>query len=298
MKEPIFTGSGTAIITPFTAEGVNLPVLRELTLRQIDSGTDAIIVCGTTGEASTMTQAERQAAVACCVEAAAGRIPVIAGSGSNDTRTSIELSRCMAAAGANGLLLVTPYYNKASQQGLIRHFTAIADAVDLPVILYNVPSRTGVSCTAETYAALAAHPRIAGVKEASGDLALIQKTRLLCPPDFFIWSGNDDQTVPICALGGVGVISVAANVLPREMHTLVELCRTGHMEDAAALQLRIKDLCDALFCEVNPIPVKTAMNLLGYAAGELRLPLCEPSAEHTALIRQALEDWKLLEPEM
>ena len=276
MRKPLFTGSGVAIVTPFTNETVNLGALGRLLDFQLENGTDAIIVCGTTGEATTMSYRERMRAVEFCVEHVDGRVPVIAGSGSNSTETAITLSRDAQMAGADGLLLVTPYYNKASQKGLIRHYTAIADAVDLPMILYDVPSRTGVTMAPETYAELSKHPNINGVKEASGNFSNIQKTRNLCPEDFFIWSGNDDETAAICMLGGSGVISVVANILPAEMHRLTELCLTNDYAAAGKLQLELKEFCDAMFCDVNPIPVKTALNLLGWEVGPLRLPLCEP----------------------
>ena len=206
MKQAIFTGSGVALVTPFTSGGVDYPALEKLLDFQLDRGTDAVIVCGTTGEAATMSYAERMAVIEAVVRRVDGRVPVIAGSGANCTETAIALSRDAVSAGADGLLVVTPFYNKATQRGLVRHYTAVADAAEKPVILYNVPSRTGVKCTAETYAALAQHPNILGVKEAGGDLALIQKTRELCPEDFYIWSGNDDETAPIMLLGGKGVI--------------------------------------------------------------------------------------------
>ena len=288
MRTPLFTGSGVAIVTPFTKEPVDLPVLGRLLDFQLENGTDAIIVCGTTGEASTMSYHERMRTIEFCVEHVNGRVPVIAGSGSNATENAISLSRDAEHAGADGLLLVTPYYNKASQAGLIRHYLTIADAVKVPMILYDVPSRTGVTMAPETYAALAKHPNINGVKEASGNLGAIQRTRNLCPEDFFIWSGNDDETVPICALGGKGVISVVANILPAEMHTLVKLCLDNDFAQAGTLQLALKDFCDAMFCDVNPIPVKTALNLLGWDVGPLRLPLCEPSEANIQRIRQAL----------
>ena len=288
MRTPLFTGSGVAIVTPFTKETVDLPVLGRLLDFQLENGTDAIIVCGTTGEASTMSYHERMRTIEFCVEHVNGRVPVIAGSGSNATENAISLSRDAEHAGADGLLLVTPYYNKASQAGLIRHYLTIADAVKVPMILYDVPSRTGVTMAPETYAALAKHPNINGVKEASGNLGAIQRARNLCPEDFFIWSGNDDETVPICALGGKGVISVVANILPAEMHTLVKLCLDNDFAQAGTLQLALKDFCDAMFCDVNPIPVKTALNLLGWDVGPLRLPLCEPSEANIQRIRQAL----------
>lgn len=289
MRTPIFTGSGVAIVTPFNNETVDLPTLGRLIDFQLENGTDAVIVCGTTGEATTMTYHERMRTIEFCVEHVNGRIPVIAGSGSNSTEVSIALSRDAERAGADGLLLVTPYYNKASQTGLLRHYQVIADAVDTPCILYNVPSRTGVAIAPETYAQLAQHPNINGVKEASGNLGNIQRTRNLCPEDFSIWSGNDDETAAICMLGGKGVISVVANVLPAEMHRLTELCLRNDFAAAGKLQLELKDFCDAMFCDVNPIPVKTALNLLGWDVGPLRLPLCDPTEAGLEKIRAALE---------
>lgn len=293
MRKPLFTGSGVAIVTPFTNETVNLGALGRLLDFQLENGTDAVIVCGTTGEATTMSYRERMRTVEFCVEHVDGRVPVIAGSGSNSTETAITLSRDAQMAGADGLLVVTPYYNKASQSGLIRHYTAIADAVDRPLILYDVPSRTGVTIAPETYAELAKHPNINGVKEASGNFSNIQKTRNLCPEDFSIWSGNDDETAPICLLGGKGVISVVANVLPAEMHHLTELCLQNDFASAGKLQLELKEFCDAMFCDVNPIPVKTALNLLGWDVGPLRLPLCEPGEANLERIRRALVKYGL-----
>ena len=295
MKTPLFTGSGVAIVTPFTKDTVDLPVLGKLLDFQIANGTDAVIICGTTGEAATMSYRERMRAVEFCVEHVDGRVPVIAGTGSNSTENALNLSRDASRAGADGLLVVTPYYNKASQSGLIRHFQLIADAVEVPVILYDVPSRTGVSIAPETYAELAKHPNINGVKEASGNFSSIQRTRNLCPEDFSIWSGNDDETAAICMLGGKGVISVVANVFPAQMHRLTELCLHNDFAAAGKLQLELKDFCDAMFCEVNPIPVKTAMNLLGWDVGPLRLPLCEPSEASLARIRAVLKQYGLPE---
>ena len=295
MRKPLFTGSGVAIVTPFTSDTVDLHTLGKLLDFHLENGTDAIIVCGTTGEATTMTYRERIRTIEFCVEYVDGRVPVIAGSGSNSTETAIVLSRDAQRVGADGLLVVTPYYNKATQAGLIRHYNAIADAVEKPLILYNVPSRTGVTIAPETYAELAKHPNINGVKEAGSNFSNVQKTRNLCPADFFIWSGNDDETAPICLLGGIGVISVAANVVPEQMHRLVQLCLTGDFAAAGKLQLELKELCDALFCEVNPIPVKTALNLLGWEAGPLRLPLCEPSPANGERIRETLVKYGLLD---
>lgn len=294
MKHPIFTGSAVAIVTPFKDGGVDFETLGELLDFQLENGTDAVVVCGTTGEASAMTYQERSEAVAFCVRHVGGRVPVIAGSGSNSTENAVTLSREAERRGADALLVVTPYYNKATQAGLIRHYRTIADAVSLPMILYNVPSRTGVSVAPETYAALAEHPNIAGVKEASGNLGNIQRTRSLCPKDFTIWSGNDDETVPICALGGKGVISVAANILPAEMHRLTQLCLKNDFAAAGELQVHLKDFCDAMFCEVNPIPVKTALSLLGWRVGALRSPMCPPVSENLERIKTALSQYGLV----
>ena len=294
MKQPIFTGSGTAIVTPFNWQTVDLNVLRRLLDFQLENETDAIIVCGTTGEASTMTYHERMRTIEACADHVAGRVPVIAGSGSNSTENAIALSKDACRAGADGLLAVTPYYNKATQTGLVRHYSVLADAVDCPVILYNVPSRTGVNILPETYAKLSEHPNILGTKEASGNLSALQQTRNLCPADFYIWSGNDDETTSICAMGGVGVISVAANIVPKQMHELVQLCLSNDFAAAGHLQVQLKSLIDTLFCEVNPIPVKTAMNLMGMNVGDLRLPLCPPTEANLGRIRTTLKHYKLL----
>lgn len=294
MKTPLFTGSGVAIVTPFNHETVDLEALRKLLDFQLQNGTDAVIVCGTTGEAATMSYAERMRTIECCVEYVNGQVPVIAGTGSNSTEAARAQSRDAARAGVAGVLVVTPYYNKASQEGLVRHYNAVADASPVPVIVYDVPSRTGVAITPETYARLAQHPNINGVKEAAGNPGALQRTRNLCPEDFYFWSGNDDETAAMCMLGGKGVISVVANVFPAAMHRLTALCLSGDYAAAGRLQLELKELCDAMFCEVNPIPVKTALNLMGYHAGQLRLPLCEPSEASLTRIRRALEQYGLL----
>ena len=241
-----------------------------------------------------MTQKERLETIQYCIDRVAGRIPVIAGAGANSTEVARENAKAAERLGADGLLMVTPYYNKATQQGLLRHYQAIADSVSTPMILYNVPSRTGVNIQPETYAELAQHPNIAGAKEASGSLSQLQKTLRLCPEDFSVWSGNDDETAAICMLGGAGVISVVSNVLPAEMCRLTALCLANDFAAAGKLQLKLKPLCDALFCEVNPIPVKTALNLMGLEAGELRLPLCPPTAASTEKIKLVLSAWNLL----
>ena len=292
------SGSYVALITPFHPDGsVNFEKLAELCEWHVQNGTDGIVALGTTGESSTMTHEEDDAVIRRVLDTVNGRIPVIAGTGSNCTETAIMKSKAARDMGADGILVITPYYNKASQSGLIRHYLAVADAVQIPMILYDVPSRTGVTMAPETYAELAKHPNINGVKEASGNLGAIQRTRNLCPEDFFIWSGNDDETVPICALGGKGVISVVANILPAEMHTLVKLCMDNDFAQAGTLQLALKDFCDAMFCDVNPIPVKTALGLLGWEVGSLRLPLCEPSEANLRRIREALTKMGLTLPE-
>lgn len=291
MKKPVFTGSAVAIVTPFAGSAIDCAAFERLIERQIEHGSDAIVVCGTTGEAATLSYDERSRLIDLCMRTVDGRVPVIAGSGTNSTASSVALSRAAQRAGVDALLAVTPYYNKASQSGLVRHFQAIADAVDIPVILYNVPSRTGVKCSAQTYQKLASHPNIAGVKEASDDFELIQDTFNLCPADFTIWSGNDGSTAAIMALGGKGVISVAANIVPREMHELTQLCLSDRFLEAGQLQLRLHELITALFCEVNPIPVKAAMAQLGLCGGELRLPLCTISDRNLPRLTRAMQDF-------
>ncbi|MCL2842280.1 MAG: 4-hydroxy-tetrahydrodipicolinate synthase [Oscillospiraceae bacterium] len=293
-KSPLFTGSSVAICTPFQNGGVNADKMRELIDFQIENGTAAITVCGTTGEAATQTIDEHVATVALCVEHVAGRAKVIAGSGSNDTNTAIYLSKAAEQAGADGLLMVTPYYNKCTQRGLIHHFTHIAEQVNLPIILYNVPARTGVSFTADTYKALSKHPRINGAKEASGDFSLVAKTISACGDDLYVWSGNDDQVVPMMALGAIGNISVAANVIPKQMADMTAFALTGDYKQARALQLQYMDLILGLFLEVNPIPVKTAMNLMGMDVGKLRMPLCDMEPGNLEKLKTLMADFGLL----
>lgn len=271
----VFRGSGVAITTPFQNGSVDYKKLGELLEWHIENKTDAIIICGTTGEASTMSRTEKEEAIRFTVEKVAGRIPVVAGTGSNNTADAVEMSKYAESVKADALLVVTPYYNKTSQKGLIQHFTAIADAVNIPIILYNVPGRTAVNLSAEAVLELSKHPNIVAVKEASGDISQVAEIARLVPEDFAIYSGNDDQIVPILALGGQGVISVIANIMPRETHDIVEYYLTGQTRESRDLQLRINGLVKALFIEPNPIPVKTAMNLMGMGAGELRLPLTE-----------------------
>ena len=289
MQEPVFTGTCTALVTPFDEIGaIRYSALDALIEEQIDAGVDAVCVCGTTGEGATLSTDEHKTLVQHCVRTVNHRVKVIAGSGSNNTATAVTLSQNAQDAGADALLIVTPYYNKTSQAGLIRHYTYIADRVSLPIILYNVPSRTGVSFTAETYQILARHPHIRGVKEASGSLSLLTHTRLLCPEEFTVWSGNDDQVVPMMALGAQGVISAAANLVPESMCRLAQLCQVGAFQSAAQLQISLTPLIDALFCDVNPIPVKEALSMLGKDTGRLRLPLCPLSAAHHKILQDAM----------
>ena len=294
MKKEIFRGAGVAIITPFTETGVNYNELGRIIEDQIAGGTDAIVITGTTGESATMTDAEHREAIRYTVEKVGGRIPVVAGTGSNETSYAIELSQYAEKVGADALLLVTPYYNKCTQNGLVAHYTKIADSVGIPAILYNVPSRTGVGIKTETYAKLSQHPRIVGVKEASGDLTAILRLRAATGDDFAVYSGNDDQIVPILSLGGSGVISVLSNVAPRAAHDICQHYFDGDVCTAAKMQIDYADLIDALFCEVNPIPVKTAMRRLGYDAGPLRMPLSEMEPVHAAQLDAALRKHGLL----
>lgn len=296
MKKQLFTGSGVAIITPMHQDGsVNYEALDQLIEFQITAGTDAIVICGTTGEASTMDDAEHLEVIERCVMRVNKRVPVIAGTGSNDTRHAIALSKAASVRGADGLLHVTPYYNKTNQSGLVKHFNAIADAVGLPIILYNVPSRTGMSIRPETYKELAKHPLILATKEASGDIAHIANVAALCGEDLAIYSGNDDQIVPILALGGLGVISVLANVVPQEVRDMCHLYFSGRVRDSLALQLQYLSLNNALFSDVNPIPVKEAVNMMGYEAGPCRLPLGSLSESNQTLLRTELDRWGLLQ---
>ena len=274
MKNTVFTGAGVAIVTPMNADGsINYDEFGRVIDFQINNGTDAIIVCGTTGESATMTDEEHVECIRYCIERVNKRVPVIAGTGSNDTKYAVDLSVEAEKLGADALLVVTPYYNKTSQRGLIAHFTAIADRVNIPIILYNVPSRTGVNIALDTYDVLANHKNIAAVKEASGNISAIAKIIEKCGDRLDVYSGNDDQIVPIMALGGKGVISVLSNVCPKETHDIAQLCLDNNVAEAAKLQIKYLDLCNSLFIDVNPIPVKEAMNLIGFKAGECRLPL-------------------------
>lgn len=291
----IFEGAGVAIVTPFLENGdVNFGKLEEYIDFQIANNTDAIIICGTTGEASTMTDDEHLECIKVAVDRAAKRVPVIAGAGSNDTRHGINLTRRAKELGADATLQVTPYYNKATQKGLIEHFTAIGRSVDLPMILYSVPSRTGVTIMPQTAAELAKYDFVQGIKEATGNLSIVAEIAALCGEDFPIYSGNDDQILPVLSLGGKGVISVLSNVAPKQTHDMVKLYLAGHREEALRLQLDFLPLIKALFSEVNPIPVKAALNLMGMEAGPCRLPLTTLEEAHQALLKQALIDAKIL----
>ena len=285
MKQTVFTGAATAIITPFIHNEIDYEQFGRLIEWQIAEGIDAIVACGTTGEGSTLTDEEHRAVIEYAVKKVNGRVPVIAGTGSNDTAYAIDLTKFACEVGADAMLLVTPYYNKATPKGLIQSFLATADATDKPIILYNVPSRTGCNITLPVYRELAKHERIVAVKEASGNLSAIAELFDECGDSYDIYSGNDDQIVPIMSLGGKGVISVLSNVLPRETHEMTQLCLDGNFKDAAALQLKYLKLINALFCEVNPVPVKTAMAELGKCAVDMRLPLCEmEDANHQKLV--------------
>lgn len=271
-KQALFTGAGVALVTPMLPDGsINYAKIEELVDWHIKNGTDAIVMCGTTGEAPTLKMEEHLEAIKVAVDRAAGRLPIIAGTGSNDTDHCINSCREAKRLGADGLLLVSPYYNKTSQRGLIAHYTAVAASADLPMILYNVPSRTGLNIAPETVAMLAKVDNVVGLKQANGDLSSVAKIAAMC--DLPIYSGNDDQIVPILSLGGLGVISVLSNVIPRETHDICQAWFDGNVEESKRLQLHYLDLANGLFTDVNPIPVKAAMNLMGWDVGECRLPL-------------------------
>ena len=292
----IFTGSGVAIVTPFHADGsINYDKLEELIDFHCNNGTDSIVICGTTGESATMTEAEHVECIKKAVEFTKGRIPVVAGTGSNATYTAIELSKEAEAAGADGLLVVTPYYNKCTQAGLAAHYTAIAKEVKTPIIMYSVASRTGVNIAPETVASLVKNvDNIVGVKEASGNISQIAKTMNLTDGKVDLYSGNDDQIVPIMSLGGIGVISVLANVAPKETHDICAKYLAGDVKGSAELQLRALPLVDALFSEVNPIPVKKAMQLMGHEVGPLRMPLTELTEGNTEKLAKAMKEFGII----
>ncbi len=292
----IFKGAGVAITTPFNADGsVNYEVFREQIEYQINNGTDAIIVCGTTGEASTLTHEEHLECIRFCAEVVNKRIPVVAGTGSNCTETAIYLSTEAEKYGVDGLLVVTPYYNKATQKGLIEHYTMVANSVKLPIIMYNVPSRTGCNIQPETAATLAKNvSNIVGIKEASGNISQVAKIMQLADGCIDLYSGNDDQIVPILSLGGVGVISVLSNVAPKQTHDIVETFLNGDVKKSCELQLAALPLCNALFCEVNPIPVKKGVQLQGRDPGVLRRPLAEMEPENAAKLEKAMKEYGVL----
>ena len=295
MNKHIFTGAGVALITPMHSDGsVNYDEWARLLEFQVENGTDAIIACGTTGEAATLTVKEHCEVLSFVCERINGRIPVIAGTGSNDTSPAIELSKSAEASAADALLSVTPHYNKTSQNGLIRPFTTIADNIDLPMILYNVPSRTGCNIKPKTYAELCKHENIVATKEANGDISSVSQTRSLCGDRLDIYSGNDDQTVPFMSLGALGVISVFSNFCPKEMHEICELCLNNNFVEASKLNFHYVELMDIMFSDVNPIPVKTAMNLIGFNAGECRLPLVPMSYSGYHDLKDCLAKYNLI----
>lgn len=279
-KKPIFKGSCTAIVTPFCEHGIDLDCFDKLIDFQYDNGTEALVVCGTTGENATMTQYEHEMLIDHACRYNYGRMKIIAGVGSNDSNKALKFAKSAIQSGADGILMVTPYYNKTTQKGLYEHFTYVADRADIPMIVYNVPSRTSIGIKLETYEKLSKHPNINGVKEASGDFTLFAMTRARCGDDLYIWSGNDDNTVPMMALGALGVISVASNIIPAAMARLCDLCFDCDYDAAQKLYFKYSELMSALFCETNPIPVKTAMEHIGLCDGTLRLPLTTMSAEN------------------
>ena len=289
MKKTIFTGAGVAIVTPFNPDmSVNYEKLGELIDWQIANETDAIVICGTTGESSALSLEEHEEVVKYAIDHVAGRVPGVASSGSNDTAAAVQLSKSAKEAGADGLLMVTPYYNKTTQVGIVKHYEKVASEVDLPIIVYNVPGRTGFGIKPETYVELAKIPTVTAVKEANGDISAIAKTIALCGDSLDIYSGNDDMIVPMMALGAKGVISVLSNVMPKETHDICQLFFDGKYKESADLQLKLIHMCDALFCEVNPMPVKAAMNMMGLDVGIPRLPLCDVTEASKEKIKAAL----------
>lgn len=290
----IFKGSGVAIITPFNENGIDYEKLRELLEWHIKESTDAIIICGTTGEATTMTEQEKKDAIKFTVDVVNKRIPVIAGTGGNNTKTSIEMSLYAENVGVDGLLVITPYYNKTNAEGLIMHFKAINDAVKTPIILYNVPSRTNMNITPQTLLKLTELNNVVAIKEASGDMSQVAKMKALCGDKIDIYSGNDDQIIPVLSLGGIGVISVAANIIPKTVHDMCESYLNGDCFKATKLQLDYLELMNDLFIETNPIPVKTAMNVMGMNVGELRLPLYKMNDKNKETLVNTLKKYTLV----
>jgi len=290
MNTPLFTGVCTALVTPFSDGQVNFPMLETLLQRQMDAGIRAIVLCGTTGESPTLSDEEKCKIFQHAKTYCGSRCTFLAGTGSNSTAHAVELSRRAEDAGADGLLVVSPYYNKATPDGLYKHYQAIADAVRIPIVLYNVPSRTGVDIPTEVYARLSALPNIAGVKEASADITKAARTLAVCPDSFSLWTGNDPMTVPVMALGGAGVISVASNVAPVRMKAMADAALSGSYQQAARIQRDLLELMDALFCAVNPIPVKCAMKLMGYDCGECRMPLTALLPEQEKRLKTLLKE--------
>lgn len=295
MSRPVFTGSCVALVTPMNNDGsVNFDRLGKIIDFQIDNGTDAILSCGTTGESATLNHKEHCEVISYTVDRVNGRVPVITGTGSNDTNYSVELTKNAEKLGADAILSVTPYYNKTSQQGLVSHFTKIADSVNVPVILYNVPGRTGCCIQPATYQKLCKHPNIVATKEASENVSAIAKTMALCGDDLDVYSGADDQTVPIMALGGLGIISVFANLMPKEMHTIAQLMLDGKYKEAAKMHLKYLELMNIMFSDVNPIPIKAAMNLAGFECGPCRLPLVDMSEQAHNRLKDCLVRYGVL----
>lgn len=290
----IFKGSAVAIITPFKEDGVDFEKLKELLEWHVENKTDAIVICGTTGEASTMSEKERKDAIKFTVDVINHRIPVIAGTGNNNTMTSLEMSKWAESVGVDGLLVITPYYNKTSQKGLFTHFKIINDGVKTPIIVYNVPSRTGMNVSPSMAKQLSELSNVVAIKEASGDISQIAKIKALCGDKLDIYSGNDDQIIPILSLGGIGVISVLANVIPKEVHDMCELYLAGKVNEALKLQMDTLDLTNNLFIETNPIPVKTALNIMGFNVGHLRLPLYQMEEGNLEKLKQALKNYNLI----
>ncbi len=296
MKRIIFKGAGVALVTPMKEDGsINYDELERLINFQIDNGTDAIVTCGTTGESATLSEEEHQKVIEFTVKKVAGRIPVVAGTGSNSTETALRRSMDAEKLGVDGLLIVTPYYNKTSQQGLVEHYTYVADRVHTPIIIYNVPSRTGVNIKPETYKILSKHGNIVATKEASGDISCVAKIRAICGDDLSIYSGNDDQIVPMLALGGLGVISVFSNICPKECHTMIKEFFKGNTELSSKMQIKYLELMNAMFCDVNPIPVKEALDMIGFRCGECRMPLYRLSDENRRNVKNILKKYSLIQ---
>ncbi|MCI1577649.1 4-hydroxy-tetrahydrodipicolinate synthase [Clostridium beijerinckii] len=290
----IFQGSAVAIVTPFNENGINFESLKNLLEWHVKEGTDAIVICGTTGEATTMTEKEKKDTIKFTVDVINKRIPVIAGTGSNNTAAAISMSKYAESVGVDGLLVITPYYNKTTQNGLIKHFKAINDEVNTPIVLYNVPSRTGVNIAPKTLVKLAELSNVVAIKEASGNISQILQMKELCRDSIDIYSGNDDQIVSIMSIGGIGVISVLANIIPNKVHEIAKKCLSNNFKEALDIQLDTLSLANTLFLETNPIPVKTAMNLMGLDVGPLRLPLCEMDSNNEEILKAALLDYKLI----